>query len=204
MRRGPLVLIAVLPFTTFASAQTPGGQTQSEAVRASSRDHANEPGQCRRSSDVIRSRQRRSGDQGRTARSDAQPAVRGHWRGHRQRGDPHACDDGAGSARHGDWPRLPGLRRRLHVRRSDQPLNAPARGRSAGRSEADCPRSGTGAGHRHAVHGQARGRLHRAARRRPALRADGVAAHDPADADRSSAVQPARQRAESCCPISRR
>ncbi len=27
MRRGPLVLIAVLPFTTFASAQTPGGQT---------------------------------------------------------------------------------------------------------------------------------------------------------------------------------
>jgi len=28
MRRGPLVLIAVLPFTTFASAQTPGGQTQ--------------------------------------------------------------------------------------------------------------------------------------------------------------------------------
>ena len=80
MRRGPLVFIAMLPFTTFASAQSPvRGETNvsSAAVRGlwPSRHHANQPGYRRRSSDVIRSRQRRSGDQGRTARSDAQPAC---------------------------------------------------------------------------------------------------------------------------------
>ena len=68
------------------------------------------PDSRRRSSDVIRSRQRRSGDQGRTARSDAQPVAPMPTAG--------ALDSAAVRARamtarrhgHGDWARLPGLR----------------------------------------------------------------------------------------------